>query len=38
VQDRGPYIYGRLFDLNPTTRAALGCPGLCDVRWSIVRS
>lgn len=33
VQDRGPYIAGRLFDLNPGARAALGCPDLCSVRW-----
>lgn len=33
VEDRGPYIAGRDWDLNPNTRAVLDCPGLCVVRW-----
>lgn len=31
--DSGPYVAGRTFDLNPTTKAALGCSDLCDVMW-----
>jgi len=29
VQDRGPYIGGRLFDLNPGARDAISCTDLC---------
>jgi len=29
VQDRGPFIAGRLFDLNPGARAASDCTDLC---------
>lgn len=29
VQDRGPYIDGRLFDLNPGARDAISCTDLC---------
>lgn len=41
VQDRGPYVAGRQFDLNPTTRDAIGCTDLCSLegggtlRWAI---
>ena len=31
--DSGPYVGGRTFDLNQTSRAALGCAGLCTVAW-----
>ena len=31
VEDRGPYIAGRTFDLNPGLRDALACPDICDV-------
>lgn len=31
--DSGPYVSGRTFDLNPATKAALGCSDLCSVRW-----
>jgi len=31
--DSGPYVGGRTFDLNPTSRAALRCAGLCTVTW-----
>lgn len=34
VEDRGPFIYGRTFDLNPNTKAALGCSDLCVVQAS----
>jgi hypothetical protein len=34
--DSGPYTGGRTFDLNPTSRAALGCAPLCAVRWRLV--
>lgn len=33
MSDHGPYVGGRLFDLNANLRAALGCGGLCYVRW-----
>lgn len=32
-EDSGPYVAGREFDLNPGLRDALGCGGLCSVRW-----
>jgi rare lipoprotein A (peptidoglycan hydrolase) len=37
VQDRGPYITGRLFDLNPNTREAIGCTGLCGLEGGTLR-
>lgn len=37
VADRGPYVAGRLFDLNVNTRNATGCPDLCSVRWGYAR-
>jgi hypothetical protein len=33
MQDHGPYVAGRTFDLNPSLKAALGCGDLCYVRW-----
>lgn len=33
MDDRGPYVYSRLFDLNINLRNAIGCPDLCAVRW-----
>jgi hypothetical protein len=33
--DSGPYIAGRTFDLNPATKAALGCGDLCSVRYRV---
>jgi hypothetical protein len=33
MQDRGPYVSGRLFDLNPSLKAALGCADLCAIAW-----
>jgi Lytic transglycolase len=33
VQDRGPYVAGRELDLNPGARDALGCDGVCTVRY-----
>lgn len=35
MSDHGPYISGRTFDLNANLRYALGCGGLCNVRWRI---
>jgi hypothetical protein len=32
-QDRGPYVPGRTFDLNPGLKRALGCSDLCAVTW-----
>ena len=36
VQDRGPFIAGRTFDLNAGAKAAIGCDDLCSVRWAVV--
>jgi rare lipoprotein A (peptidoglycan hydrolase) len=33
MQDRGPYVGGRTFDLNPALKAALGCGDLCTLAW-----
>ena len=33
MSDHGPYISGRLFDLNANLKYALGCSDLCTVRW-----
>ena len=35
VQDRGPYVAGRLWDLNPAAKAVLGCGDLCEVRYRL---
>jgi hypothetical protein len=35
VEDRGPFIAGREFDLNPTLKSALACSDLCKVRYRI---
>ena len=37
VQDRGPYVGGRTFDLGPGTAKALGFSGVGTVKWRIVR-
>jgi hypothetical protein len=37
LDDHGPYIAGRTFDLNPQLRATLACPDLCLVTWRPVR-
>lgn len=34
--DSGPYVAGRTFDLNPTTRAALRCPDICNLTYRIL--
>lgn len=31
INDRGPFIRGRVIDLSPAAAAALGCDGLCPV-------
>ncbi len=31
INDRGPFIAGRIIDLSPAAADALGCPGLCPV-------
>jgi len=33
LDDHGPYVSGRGFDLNASLRYALRCPDLCWVRW-----
>jgi hypothetical protein len=37
MSDRGPYVSGRLFDLNVNLRYALGCPDLCYLKWSYAK-
>jgi hypothetical protein len=37
LDDHGPYVSGRSFDLNAALKAALGCSDLCSVRWGYVR-
>ena len=34
VNDRGPYVRGRIIDLMPAAARAIHCPGLCEVRVS----
>jgi hypothetical protein len=36
LDDHGPYVPGRAFDLNPSLKAALGCPDLCWLHWNAV--
>jgi hypothetical protein len=33
LDDHGPYVSGRLFDLSARLRGALNCPDLCYLRW-----
>lgn len=33
MADHGPYVGGRLFDLNWNLKVALGCGDLCYLRW-----
>lgn len=33
MNDHGPYVAGRTFDLNVALKDALGCGGLCEVTW-----
>lgn len=35
VDDRGPFIYSRLWDLNQNVRSALGCPDICYLKYRI---
>ena len=37
VDDHGPYVYGRVFDLDEATAQAIGFGGVGPVRWRIVR-
>ena len=36
VQDRGPFIAGRTFDLGPGTAQALGFSGVGTVEWRVI--
>lgn len=31
INDRGPFVRGRVVDLTPAAARAIGCDGLCDV-------
>jgi hypothetical protein len=33
LDDHGPYVGGRTFDLNWALKNTVGCPDLCKVRW-----
>lgn len=33
MDDHGPYVAGRTFDLNVALKDTLGCPDLCNVTW-----
>ena len=35
LDDHGPYVAGRQFDLNWTLHEALGCPDLCELGWRL---
>jgi hypothetical protein len=37
LDDHGPYVSGRQFDLNPSLKAALGCGDLCQIEWGYAR-
>jgi len=36
INDRGPFIRGRVIDLTPTAMHILGCDGLCRVSLEII--
>jgi hypothetical protein len=36
LDDHGPYVSGRTFDLNEALHDATGCSDLCTVRWRVV--
>jgi rare lipoprotein A (peptidoglycan hydrolase) len=36
VQDRGPFIAGREFDLNPALKGALGCGDICTLHYRVL--
>lgn len=36
VEDRGPFIVGRTWDLNANVKYATGCSDICTVRTRIV--
>ena len=35
MSDHGPYVSGRLFDLNGSLKAALACSDLCWLQWRL---
>jgi hypothetical protein len=35
VDDHGPYITGRVFDLGPAVKARIRCPDLCHLTWRL---
>jgi hypothetical protein len=37
VEDRGPFIAGRTWDLNPGAKTALGCGDICAVSARVMR-
>ena len=37
INDRGPFVKGRIIDLTPAAARALGCAGLCRVTVEVLR-
>jgi rare lipoprotein A len=37
INDRGPFVKGRIIDLTPAAARLLGCPGLCAVTVEVLR-
>jgi rare lipoprotein A len=37
INDRGPFVKGRIIDLTPAAARALGCHGLCSVTVETLR-
>jgi hypothetical protein len=37
MDDHGPYVPGREFDLDSATKEAIGAPDLGDVRYRVLR-
>lgn len=35
VTDRGPFVKGRIWDLNSSFARSIGCPGVCNVRAQV---
>lgn len=37
ITDRGPFVRGRVWDLNSALARKLGCGGVCNVRGEVLR-
>jgi rare lipoprotein A (peptidoglycan hydrolase) len=38
LDDHGPYVHGRTFDLNQNIAGALGFEGVHKVKWKVIRN